>query len=197
VRRRRRERRTGARARRMPTGRLPAARASGLVAALVLLAGCGSAPELPGIVCTPLNSADGRGGAPDDTLDLLVQLEGVPEDGVELLLRVDALADVEGIRFETTPPPTAVATSLTLTTAAVFTVCVAEAPLAVVYRGTGAPHGKAWARVGADRPVRAWIQRPGDRGVPEGALVVAPGGSGRARFGSADVAGVPGAGGGP
>jgi hypothetical protein len=117
-----------------------------------------------------------------DTLEMVVVLEP-RSDPVELLLRVDPLEEEGVVVFPEDVPPTAAAAGVTLGTAGRFTVCVGPAPAAIVFQGSRAPHDKAWARVSANRPVRASLRVGGEGGVTLGpALVVEPGHSGRRRW---------------
>lgn len=161
-------------------------RLAGTVGAGLLLsaAACGSFDREP-----PLLACTGRSAPPSDpvratdTLEVVVALPR-RSDPLDLLVRVDSLDEAEGIiGFSGTPAPTAAGAGVTLTTRAIFTVCVAEAPRALVFQGDEVPHGKGWVRVSTDRPVKAVVRIGGDDGFTlEPAVRVGPGESERRRW---------------
>lgn len=173
--------------RRRPSVPLPPARSAAVVAVLALLAslGCdGGAGEAPGIRCAALEPPAGSSTRPTaaDTVEVVVALED-RHDPVELLVRVDPLDGPGIVAFREEPPPAAAAAGLTVTPAAVFTVCLSGAPAALVFEASATPRDKAWLRVSTDRPVRAVVRVGGDGGVTlEPAVAVAPGRSARRRW---------------
>lgn len=173
---------------RAPRVPAPRFRAGGPVVALAVAAlsgGCAdSVPDPPGLGCTVLVAPP---AAPDpvtasDSLDVIVSLPARSEP-VETLVRVDSIAAEGIVLFPADVPPTASAVGATLTTRAIYSVCISSAPRAVVFQGEPPPHGKIWVRVSSDRPVRT-VVRVGERDAqPLGpALVVTPGTSGRMRW---------------
>jgi hypothetical protein len=119
----------------------------------------------------------------EDTLEVVVVLEEVAEPP-ELLVRVDPVATPGIVTWPEDAPPAVGAAGATVGTAGSFTVCLSPGPAAIVFQGSDAPHGKAWARVSTDRPVKAVLRLgsgPDGRTLEPG-LVVAPGSSDRRRW---------------
>lgn len=172
------------------TSRFPASRfrASGPVVALamaVLPGGCANTvTDHPGLGCTVLVAP---AAAPDpvtasDSLDVIVSLPDGSEP-VEALVRVDSIAAEGIVLFPADVPPTASAVGATLTSRAIYSVCISSAPRAIVFEGDSPPHGKIWLRVSSDRPVRTVVRIGESDATPLGpALVVTPGTSGRMRW---------------
>ncbi|MGD2068822.1 MAG: hypothetical protein PVI57_09150 [Gemmatimonadota bacterium] len=153
----------------------------------VVLAGCGPTPDdAPSLLCTALVApADAPDPVlPTDTLDLVLSFPTRPGEPLDVLVRVDSVASEGIVLFPAGPPATVAAAGATLTTRAIWTVCVSSAPRALVFRRADTvPPTKAWLRASTDRPVRVVVQT----GVGEGAtrdrlLTVSPGRSSRGRW---------------
>lgn len=158
-----------------------------------VLAGCGSAPDdVPSLQCTALVApADAPDPVlPTDTLDLVLALPAGPVEPLEVLVRVDSVASEGIVLFPVGAPATVAAAGATLTTRAVWTVCVSSAPRALVFRPADTvPRDKAWLRASTDRPVRVFVQTGAGGGATRDRLLaVPPGRSSRGRWEPAGAA---------
>ena len=150
------------------------------------LAACGSPGprSAPQLACTALVARDdaARPVRSTDTLDVIVALES-RSDPLEVLARVDGADDDRIVTLPPDAPATAAGVAVTVTAPALYTVCAAGAPRAVVFQGSDPPRDKVWLRVTTLRPVRVSVRLGGDDGFTlEPALTVRPGGSGRHRW---------------
>ena len=133
--------------------------------------GFGTAAPLPGGGPVEGGLAPPLTVGPEDTLELVVVLDSVPDGPGSVLVRVDAL-DEPGLVTFFMPPPTAAAAGMALQPPATFQGCAAVEPLGLELRAPEAPRSKAWIRVSTDRPVRVRPRVPNRRVEP---VMVVPG----------------------
>lgn len=168
---------------------LPGAAFTLLLGLAACMAGEGPVP----VACGSVPPAD-----PDllaDTLAVTLVLAERPSRPTHVLVRVDPLSEPGAVLFSGTAPESAAAVSASLTPDAVFHGCVSERADGFRLRAEKAPIGRVWVRVSSNRPVAVrLVTEASEAGGPGslregagaaddadegGALVVAPGASGR------------------
>ncbi|MDZ7781070.1 MAG: hypothetical protein U5R14_14205 [Gemmatimonadota bacterium] len=164
------------------TGSLTALGRLGLsVAATTVVTACAFEAESLPVECRVTRSGSVTAA---DTLYVDFELQDPLGPGADLraMVRVDPLDEIGTVEFSGSVPPSTAAVSATLIPGDAFYGCLGEAPERVRLRAPRTPHGRAWIRVSADRPVTVRLHpnhRPPDSAPT---LTVLPGTSAETRW---------------